>query len=195
MRECFARCLGEFCNTHQVVPISSIDEWPEPDDIGVVDAIVIVINGQPSSGKTQLQFLAQAAELAPVVVVSDQDGVGWVQDIIRAGARGFIPASLPFGVLVEAVRLVLAGGTYVPVDMFSNALSEDPGALPFTGCLTERQSMVVDALCQGMANKQIAFELGMSEHTVKVHLRRIMRRLKARNRTEVALIVRERMSS
>ena len=57
--------------------------------------------------------------------------------------------------------------------------------------LTERQMMVVEALCQGMANKQIAYELGMSEHTVKVHLRHIMRKLRARNRTEVAVLTKD----
>jgi DNA-binding NarL/FixJ family response regulator len=51
--------------------------------------------------------------------------------------------------------------------------------------------MVVGALCQGMANKRIAFELKMSEHTVKVHLRHIMRKLKARNRTEVAVLTKD----
>jgi DNA-binding NarL/FixJ family response regulator len=49
--------------------------------------------------------------------------------------------------------------------------------------------MVVEALCRGKANKQIAFELGMCESTVKVHVRHIMRKLKARNRTEVAMMV------
>jgi DNA-binding NarL/FixJ family response regulator len=57
--------------------------------------------------------------------------------------------------------------------------------------LTQRQMMVVEALCQGMANKQIAYELGMSEHTVKVHLRHIMRKLRARNRTEVAVLTKD----
>ena len=55
----------------------------------------------------------------------------------------------------------------------------------------QRQLMVVEALCQGMANKQIAYELSMSEHTVKVHLRHIMRKLKARNRTEVAVLTKD----
>jgi DNA-binding NarL/FixJ family response regulator len=101
--------------------------------------------------------------------------------------RGYIPTSLSFNVVVEVVRLVQAGGTYVPVNFALQEKRSGEGSKA-NDLLTERQLMVVGALCQGMANKQIAYKLSMSEHTVKVHLRHIMRKLNARNRTEVAIL-------
>jgi DNA-binding NarL/FixJ family response regulator len=106
---------------------------------------------------------------------------------IENGARGYIPTSMTLGIAVEAVRLVEAGGTFVPIScvMPSSQNQGNGGNQLFTA----RQIMVVEALCRGKANKQIAFELGMCESTVKVHIRHIMRKLKARNRTEVAMMV------
>ena len=100
--------------------------------------------------------------------------------------------------MVEALRLVAAGGTYVPesvlalvpqsVDM-GGALGQDPDRLGrvYRSC-TPRQRQVVNLLCRGKSNKLIARELQISENTVKAHLRQIMKRLQATNRTEVALI-------
>jgi len=153
--------------------------------------IVFFVDGSDASSITDLQFLESTATDIPVVIVSDIDDVNYVVRALKGGARGYIPTSLSFNVAVEAVRLVEAGGTFVPVS--SLALDHRQG-LPTakTGdLLTERQMMVVEALCQGMANKQIAYELGMSEHTVKVHLRHIMRKLRARNRTEVAVLTKD----
>lgn len=129
------------------------------------------------------EILEAAAASVPVIVLSDNENLEWVLSVIKGGARGYIPTSLPLNVAVEAVRFILAGGTYVPV----NRLNSDLGRQQAAEIFTDRQTMVVQALCKGMANKQIAYQLGMSEHTVKVHLRHIMRRLNVKNRTEVAM--------
>jgi DNA-binding NarL/FixJ family response regulator len=86
------------------------------------------------------------------------------------------------------VRLVQAGGTFVPPCALEHDWSRRDGVTKAGELLTERQMKVAEALCQGMANKQIAYALQMSEHTVKIHLRHIMRKLNARNRTEVAIL-------
>jgi DNA-binding NarL/FixJ family response regulator len=91
---------------------------------------------------------------------------------------------MTLGIAVEAVRLVEAGGTFVPISAMSSFQGQDESQL-----FTARQIMVIEALRRGRANKQIAYELGMCESTVKVHIRHIMRKLKARNRTEVAMMV------
>jgi len=118
--------------------------------------------------------------------MSDNDNLEWALSVIKGGVRGYIPTTLPLSVAVEAVRFILAGGTYVPVSSLNSDLTKR--FTPLTGKIfTDRQTMVVQALCKGMANKQIAYQLGMSEHTVKVHLRHIMRRLNVTNRTELAM--------
>jgi DNA-binding NarL/FixJ family response regulator len=93
---------------------------------------------------------------------------------------------LSFNVAVEAVRLVKAGGVFIPASSIVPDGDETVPARTST-LLTHRQMEVVEEIRSGKANKQIAYDLNMSEHTVKVHLRHIMRKLKARNRTEVAV--------
>ena len=189
IRECFVRCLETSYAGHDVIALESISAWRELEDIGKHSPTVIVyfVDGSDPSNISGLGMLEEIAAETPVVFVSDTDNVNDVVRAFKSGVRGYIPTSLPFNVVVEVVRLVEAGGTYVPASMALNR--EQPAAPSRTNdLLTERQLMVVGALCQGMANKQIAYKLSMSEHTVKVHLRHIMRKLNARNRTEVAIL-------
>ena len=102
--------------------------------------------------------------------------------MLEQGVRGYIPVSLPLEVAIEAIRLVEAGGVFVPA---SSLMAPSEG---LHGHFTGRQAAVVEALCQGKANKRIAHELNMCESTVKVHVRNIMKKLHAKNRTEVALM-------
>ena len=101
---------------------------------------------------------------------------------------------LSLDIAVEAVRLVRAGGTFVPASSLAAARrSGDAPTAPrgTSGIFTARQAAVVDALRRGKANKVIAYELKMRESTVKVHVRNIMKKLNARNRTEVAFMTNE----
>lgn len=191
-RDCFVRCLEVAYKSHEIFAFASISAWRDCANQNAQTPTVIVffVDGSDLSSIVDLQFLETAAIDIPVVVMSDIDDVNYVVRALKGGARGYIPTSLSFNVAVEAVRLVEAGGTFVPAS--SLQLDRDkPVETKTNGILTERQLMVVEALCQGMANKQIAYELSMSEHTVKVHLRHIMRKLKARNRTEVAVLTKD----
>jgi DNA-binding NarL/FixJ family response regulator len=117
------------------------------------------------------------------IVMSNIEDIELIRQALEQGVRGYIPVSLPHEVAIEAIRLVEAGGVYVPA---SSLMAPSAG---LHGHFTARQAAVVDALCKGKANKRIAHELNMCESTVKVHLRNIMKKLCAKNRTEVALIV------
>lgn len=192
-RDCFVRCLEISYRSHGIFAFTSIFEWRNSTEQNALTPAVIVffVDGSGSSSVADLQFLESSAADIPVVIMSDIDDTNYVMHALRNGARGYIPTSLPFNVAVEAVRLVEAGGTFVPVSSLELDRNKQPAASKTNELLTERQMMVVEALCQGMANKQIAYELGMSEHTVKVHLRHIMRKLKVRNRTEVAVLTKD----
>jgi DNA-binding NarL/FixJ family response regulator len=100
---------------------------------------------------------------------------------------------------IWAVNLVRAGGTYIPAStLVTRQEDDDPypdrAARTFK-TLTAREFEILDALGRGKANKQIAYELDLAEGTVKVHLSKIMKKTKARNRTEVALMASKRPKS
>jgi DNA-binding NarL/FixJ family response regulator len=113
-----------------------------------------------------------------------------VRELIGQGIAGFIPKSDNAAVLLQAVRLVLSGGTYVPLRLLaaSRDTAPEPDALPgSTVALTSRQRDVLQLLARGLPNKRIARDLDVSEATVKVHLLAIFRALRVRNRTQAVI--------
>jgi DNA-binding NarL/FixJ family response regulator len=136
------------------------------------------------------KILSQIAPRIPMILLACNNDAQMATAAFRHGARGYIPVTLGFDIVIEAVRFVLAGGTYVPIDYlltrtrFGNLPSE---AAPASGAVTARELAVVRAIQQGKSNKIIAYELGMCESTVKVHVRRIMKKLNAKNRTDAAI--------
>jgi DNA-binding NarL/FixJ family response regulator len=197
-RECLARGLVEYSRTLKVVEVESLDEFKRmPDEAGVC-AVVVSLGGRNVSDEDVcaelVDFIAAVAPI-PVIVVAESDEPADILAALECGAQGYIPTSLKVRIAAEAIGLVRAGGTFVPASsMF--ALSESihasrPGAHPLKGMFTAREASVVEALRQGKANKIIAYELNLCESTVKVHIRNIMKKLKATNRTEVAYKLRE----
>ena len=189
-RDCFVRCLEISYRDHEIFSFAHVAEWyssKQPNALAAAIIIVVIDNGT-ASNVADLKLLATAAANIPVVIVSDVDDLDHIVRTLKSGVRGYIPTSLPFNIAVEAVRLVKAGGVFVPASSFVQERNGQQPALKNGVLLTERQMKVVEEIRHGKANKQIAYELNMSEHTVKVHLRHIMRKLKARNRTEVAVL-------
>jgi DNA-binding NarL/FixJ family response regulator len=125
---------------------------------------------------------------APVVVSSNDRPAAEVLELLKAGVRGFIPTSVAVDVAVQALRLVQAGGTFVPESSLRLLSSTHQSPAERSGLFTHRQLQVVEAIRQGKPNKIIAYELAMCESTVKVHVRTIMKKLKARNRTQIAYL-------
>ena len=133
-------------------------------------------------------------ELA-TVVLSSRDDPPMMRSVLRLGAAGFISKTEIRDVFLQALRLVQAGGIYVParaldVGGLNGELQIHPNSRYDAGStpdavLTPRQSDVLDALLHGWSNKAIARELKLSEGTVKCHVAEILRRSGARNRTEV----------
>jgi DNA-binding NarL/FixJ family response regulator len=154
-------------------------------------AIVIVswMEGGNEANTSVLNALSELVPNVPVVVLAQTNDADLARTAIRHGAKGYIPSTLGFDITVEAVRFVLAGGTYVPMDCVlatgSSALSS---AVPRrSGGVTAREAAVIRAIQQGKPNKVIAYELNMCESTVKVHVRNLMKKMKAKNRTDLAI--------
>ena len=128
-----------------------------------------------------------------MVVISAVDDARTMQDVILGGANAYVPKSAPRQVLINAIRAILAGGTYMPAEVVaalreshSQAQSrEEPAAARDE--LTLRQRRVLELLSQGMSNKQIARTLAISEITVKAHVSSIFRKLGVTNRVQAVI--------
>ena len=135
-----------------------------------------------------LKVLSELAPRIPVIVLAYNNDAELARTAICHGAKGYIPVTMGFEITIEAVRFVLAGGTYVPMDcLLGRDRPEEASQPPTSGLVTARELAVVRAIQKGKSNKVIAYELNMCESTVKVHVRNIMKKLKAKNRTEVAI--------
>ena len=147
-----------------------------------------------------IQWLKRKHSSLPLVLLSDRDDLVDILDAIRIGVRGYILSVFDPPKVIQSLRLVIAGGAFIP----SKALLEitektvmliaeerpnggkvDPELLR---TFTSRQLEVFELMRQGKSNKFIAYELGMQECTVKVHVREIMAKLKATNRTHAAFL-------
>jgi DNA-binding NarL/FixJ family response regulator len=176
-----------------VISVPSVQAWKEISDNTSASLILLWASAHRSLDDVQqdLKNLCEMPNPVPAVVVSDTDNVDHVLDSLENGARGYIPVNLSFDIAVEAMRFVKAGGTFVPANMLlmaqrsGRSLNQDKPEAEF---FTSRQAAVIEALRMGKPNKSIAYELNMCESTVKVHVRNIMKKLKAKNRTEVAFM-------
>ena len=114
----------------------------------------------------------------PLVVISSSESPSDVREACAAGALGYIPKSATPQTVLSAMKLVLSGEVYVPPFM----LEAQPAASPTR--LTGRQREVLELLCEGASNKEIARRLDLSEKTIKVHVSAILRELGVVNRTQ-----------
>lgn len=191
LRNCFHDCLDRSYPDHEIVAFGSLAEWRGSAKKTTLKPAVVIYFAPAGIGlmmKSEFEHLEALAPDTPIIVVSDAASSDEIKRIIDYGARGYIPTSMSYRVAVEAVRFVEAGGTFVPAVNF--LAGGDSRQQPAASVLTERQMKVVEAVGHGFANKQIAHKLKMSENTVKVHLRHIMKKLNVRNRTEIAIMTR-----
>ena len=187
-RDCLARCLKALEPNLVVSAFATLPEWQKAEADHQPPSMVVFCNraNGDTDAERELEVLSRTI---PVIVVSHDEDSDQVLLALQSGVRGYIPTSVTFDVAVEAMRLVKAGGTFVPAGSLNSARQKaQSAAAPRTGPFSPRQTEVIEAVRQGKANKVIAYELNMRESTVKVHIRHIMRKLKATNRTQVAYL-------
>jgi DNA-binding NarL/FixJ family response regulator len=190
LRDCIQRSI-ESALSIPVESLSSTSALDKQVNSGGVRLLIISFaEGDSRDGTNILDLLPELATSVPIIVLSSAQDFELMRAVIGHGAKGYIPMTMGFEIAIEAVRFVLAGGTYVPVEYVLSgylSASEPPQRLAPSGAITSRELAVVRAIRQGKPNKTIAYELNMCESTVKVHVRHIMRKLRAKNRTEVAI--------
>ncbi len=126
----------------------------------------------------------------PVVLISGSASTADIAAAVQAGAKGFVPKTMPTELFVNALMLIAQGASYVPADVFE-APPPDEAALAQSAALTAltpRELQVLARLATGASNKEIARDLGRAEVTIKLHVRQILKKTGARNRSEAAAI-------
>jgi DNA-binding NarL/FixJ family response regulator len=191
-RELLTTALGAPEGSFSSRAYAEIGDWLSDENRHSASAILIGIGGTASDDpglSADLQSLTQEYPTIPVIVMGDSEDPSRVREFLSHGARGYIPTSVSLSVAIGALSLAIAGGVFVPASAFlgaSGAQRQSAQNAESEFGLTERQAAVAEAIACGKPNKIIAYELNLCESTVKVHTRSIMRKLQARNRTEVA---------
>lgn len=163
------------------------------------DLVLIDYSMPGMNGTTGVRAAVAAAGGAPVVVMSGIADHDEVRLCIGGGARGFLPKTLEGKVFSSALNVILAGGSYIPAEMFCGAVATVPTEVLADGGVTaadlnERERSIMDMVVDGKSNKEIARQLNLREVTIKVQLTHIYRKLGARNRAQAAMLVSQRQN-
>jgi DNA-binding NarL/FixJ family response regulator len=184
VRDALARTVRELEGGAEVLEAGDLEALLRLAREGGADLALVDLNMPGMGGLAGVHRLRTEAPTLPVVVASGQEDAATIRAVLAAGALGFIPKSERPEVLLGALRLVRAGGVYVPPRLIAAPAAP---ATATTGDLTPRQLDVLACLMRGEPNKLIARALGLTEGTVKIHIAAILRVLQVRNRTEAVL--------
>lgn len=155
------------------------------------DLLLLDLNMPGAQGFSALVQMRAHYPSLPVVIISANEDPIVIRRSIGHGATGFVPKSSTVDQMVEALQAVLDGDTWVPesVDVEGTGLeAPEADVAARLASLTPQQFKVLTMLSSGLLNKQIAFELGVSEATVKAHMTAIMQKLGATNRTQAVVL-------
>lgn len=133
------------------------------------------------------ELKAKSAD-SSLVVISASEDIRNIRKILSLGIKGYIPKRSDPKIMHNALKLILDGGTYIPPALIETSADSYKNSNNGGGkTLTHRQSQVLDLIAQGKSNKQIAYEMGVSEATVKLHINALLRSLKVNNRTQAVI--------
>ncbi|MBL8659742.1 MAG: response regulator transcription factor [Rhodospirillales bacterium] len=194
-RECVSKCLSYSYRDAKIAAFPTVRDCCKS---GIEPLAVTFIlygidhrHGGHDELGDELAQLSRVFPAAPVILLSDRDAADHVLDAVKRGARGVISTNETLDVAVGATQVVTAGGSFVPEHCLSGLRPARDGGEDRRrrhDDFTPRQMAVLKRLRQGKANRIIAHELEMSESRVKAHVRNLMQKLNATNRTQVAFL-------
>ncbi|MFY0736106.1 response regulator transcription factor [Aurantimonas sp. NFXS3] len=159
------------------------------DEVGSFDLVLLDYGMPGMDGLAGLKRAIAANQDKPVALMSGVASRTVAEDALAAGAAGFVPKTLGAKSMVNALRFMASGEQYAPVKWMTEM--EAKAAHPLADKLSAREMQVLEGLCDGKANKEIARDLDLQEVTVKLHVKTLSRKLDARNRTHAAMIARD----
>lgn len=179
-------------NIHEADSLSRLEELGHKSL--PFDVILLDLHMPGTHGFSGLIYLREQYRKVPLVVISATEDVDVIQRAIHFGADGFIPKSASVETMTEAMKKIMAGERWLP----EYARRAMPPTLPDHSAMSERitsltpqQFRVMGMLMEGMQNKVIAYELDVSEATIKAHMTAIFRKLGVRNRTQAVLALKD----
>jgi len=183
-RDALAQIVASTMPQARVVECGSIEDAVAALGQQDFDLILLDVNMPGMNGMAGLLSLRNKAPATPVVIVSGREDKDTVDQAMGCGAAGFIPKSLPRDGMRSALTAVLAGEISLPVEPSIDGVPDRHAAI---ASLSGQQRRVLEMISAGKANKIIAYELSISESTVKAHVTAILRKLKLRSRIQAAL--------
>ena len=185
--------LRSVANFSKVVTADSLEHAIERlAEDGAPALILLDLNLPDVDGLDGLMRLKRAAEQTPIVIVSSMTENSIISNSIIAGAQGFVPKHSHRSVFLEAIQTIAAGDIYKPSGFVEGAGTDGrEDHLTRLQSLTNQQARILELLCEGKLNKQIAFDLSIAETTVKAHVTAIMRKLGVQSRTQAVLAAQE----
>ena len=173
-----------------IVEAGSLDEVTEALAAHVdADLVLFDLNMPGARGFSGLIYLRAQYPEVPVCIVSATEDAATIRNAMALGASGYVPKSGSTEQIREAISVILAGDTWLPESVDLRAAPDE--YLELTNrlrSLTPQQVRVLMMLSEGLLNKQIAYELGVSEATIKAHVSAILQKLQVENRTKAVLV-------
>lgn len=154
------------------------------------DLLIIDSDMPEMSLEHALNTIMSEAAKTKVVIVSESEDVAKIRKLFALGVVGYIPKELNSRIITAAIQLIVSGGKYLPSCLIESHSFSQPGEKANSSLLkplTNRQAQVLDLVAQGKSNKQIAYDMGVSEATVKLHINALLRSLRVTNRTQAVI--------
>jgi DNA-binding NarL/FixJ family response regulator len=189
-RGALREAVGGMFDRVEILEAGSFDEVSKLlEDSGDVDLIMLDLTMPGVRGFSGLMYLRAQYPSVPVVVVSANDDPAVIRRCMDFGSAGFVPKTLGIEVIRAAIARVLEGGVWTPpdVDLTGGSDAQSAELMARLATLTPQQVRVLMMLSEGMLNKQIAYELSVSEATVKAHVSAILQKLGVDSRTQAVI--------